>query len=90
MFQIFEITGQQILSRPNPIVASIATILHVSPPSMLLTVVPVGPVDGAMSNMKDVILRNQKKLDIGSWTLNIGKYRLSYSDYGLFSMLHLF
>ena len=76
MFQIFEITGQQILSRPNPIVASIATILHVSPPSMLLTVVPVGPVDGAPSNIMEMPLRNRKKLDFISWILNIGKYKL--------------
>ena len=64
MFQIFEITGQQILSRPNPIVASIATTLHVFRQSMLITVEPVGPLDGELSNTMDENLPYKKKLEL--------------------------
>ena len=64
MFQIFEITGQQILSRPNPIVASIATTLHVFRQSMLITVEPVGPLDGELSNTMDGNLPYKKKLEL--------------------------
>ena len=66
----------QVISRLNPIVASTATILHVSQQSTLPTVEPVGPVDGATSNIKDRALQNQKKLAFMSWILNIGKYEL--------------
>ena len=51
-------------------------ILHVFQQSMLLTAVLVGPVDGATSNIMDRALRNQKKLDLILWILNIGKYKL--------------
>lgn len=64
-------------------IASIAMISHVSPQSMLLTVEPVGSVDGEVSKMKDGKLLNKKKLEFISWTLNIGEYRLWPIIYGL-------
>ena len=64
-------------------IASIAMILRVSPQSMLLTVEPVGLVDGEVSKMADGKLLDKKKLEFISWILNIGEYRLWLIIYGL-------
>ena len=42
---------------------------------MLLTVEPVGSVDGAPSNGKDEALIFKKKLEFILWTMIIGEYR---------------
>ena len=70
-----EITNHKIITRSNQIVALIATTLHVSQQSMLLTVEPVGSVDGALSNGKDGVLPYKKKSEFILWILIIGKYR---------------
>ena len=71
-------------------IASIAMILRVSPQSMLLTVEPVGSVDGEISKMKDGKLLDKKKLEFISWTLNIGEFRLWPIIYGLLDPIFTF